>query len=105
MWLDGPHGRIPSAGVPSASHAPGREHARPGYNLYRIERGDRDWRCEAVSRGLAETTAGTGVAINTVLAGPTASEGVDKFVEQLATDQRTDRVNVEREFFGTMRPI
>ena len=53
MWLDGPHGRIPSAGVPSASHAPGREHARPGYNLYRIERGDRDWRCEAVSRGLA----------------------------------------------------
>src|SRR5208337_3884954 len=38
----------------------------------------------AISRGLAETTAGTGVTVNTVLAGPTASEGVNAFVDRLA---------------------
>src|SRR5580658_9521491 len=34
----------------------------------------------AISRGLAELTAGTGVTVNSVLPGPTASEGVDGFV-------------------------
>jgi len=34
----------------------------------------------AVSRGLAELTAGTGVTVNSVLPGPTASEGVTEFV-------------------------
>src|SRR6478672_8191100 len=38
----------------------------------------------AISRGLAETTAGTGITINTVLPGPTASEGVNVFVDDLA---------------------
>jgi NAD(P)-dependent dehydrogenase (short-subunit alcohol dehydrogenase family) len=58
----------------------------------------------AVSRGLAETTAGTGVTVNAVLPGPTASEGVEGFVERLANDQGTDRTTVEKEFFRTMRP-
>jgi NAD(P)-dependent dehydrogenase (short-subunit alcohol dehydrogenase family) len=58
----------------------------------------------AVSRGLAETTAGTGVTVNSVLAGPTASEGVENFVEQLAQGQSTDRATIETEFFRTMRP-
>jgi NAD(P)-dependent dehydrogenase (short-subunit alcohol dehydrogenase family) len=58
----------------------------------------------AVSRGLAEAAAGTGVTVNAVLPGPTASEGVDGFVERLAADQKTDRASVEREFFRTMRP-
>jgi len=57
----------------------------------------------AVSRGIAETTAGTNVTINSVLPGPTASEGVEKFVQQLAAEQNTDAVAVEREFFRTMR--
>ena len=35
----------------------------------------------AISRGLAETTAGTGVTVNSVLPGPTRSEGVEQFVE------------------------
>jgi len=58
----------------------------------------------AISRGLAETTAGTGVTVNSVLPGPTASEGVGSFVEQLAQEQSTDRTMIEREFFRTMRP-
>lgn len=58
----------------------------------------------ALSRGLAETTAGTGVTVNTVLPGPTASEGVAEFVGKLAADQRTDRASVEKEFFRTIRP-
>jgi hypothetical protein len=58
----------------------------------------------AVSRGLAETTAGTSITVNTVLAGPTASEGVNEFVDKLAAAQKTDRASVEKEFFRHMRP-
>ena len=58
----------------------------------------------AVSRGLAETTAGTGVTVNAVLPGPTASEGVGEFVNQLAAHQGVTRDAVEQEFFQTARP-
>jgi NAD(P)-dependent dehydrogenase (short-subunit alcohol dehydrogenase family) len=58
----------------------------------------------AVARGLAETTAGTAVTVNAVLAGPTASEGVSGFVEKLAADQRTDKTGIEQEFFRSVRP-
>lgn len=58
----------------------------------------------AVSRGLAETTAGTAVTVNAVLPGPTASEGVADFVESLARERGADRREVEAEFFRTMRP-
>ena len=58
----------------------------------------------AVSRGLAETLAGTGVTVNSVLPGPTASEGVGTFVAQLAKDRGVDASAVEREFFATARP-
>lgn len=58
----------------------------------------------AISRGLAETTAGTGVTVNTVLPGPTASEGVERFVAQLAAGQGTSRQEVEKEFFRSVRP-
>jgi NAD(P)-dependent dehydrogenase (short-subunit alcohol dehydrogenase family) len=58
----------------------------------------------AISRGLAETTAGTGVTVNAILPGPTASEGVEEFVGKLAEDQGTDRAAVEKEFFRSMRP-
>src|SRR5436309_11388350 len=57
----------------------------------------------AVSRGLAEITVGTNVTVNSVLPGPTASEGGQKFVQQLAAEQNTDAAAVEREFFRTMR--
>ena len=58
----------------------------------------------ALARGLAELTAGTQVTVNSVLAGPTRSEGVGTFVEGLARQQRKDAGQVEREFFRRMRP-
>jgi len=58
----------------------------------------------AISRGLAETTAGTGVTVNSVLPGPTASEGVEGFVENMAENRGTDRATIEREFFQNVRP-
>src|SRR5881296_2178858 len=58
----------------------------------------------AIARGLAETTAGTDVTVNSVLPGPTASEGVTTFVESLARDQKTTRQEVEKQFFQNMRP-
>ncbi len=58
----------------------------------------------ALARGLAETTAGTGVTVNSVLAGPTRSEGVEKFVDQIAHSRGIQRSNVEKEFFATIRP-
>jgi len=58
----------------------------------------------AVARGIAETMAGTGVTVNSVLPGPTASEGVGTFVRQLATERGIDFATMEREFFATARP-
>jgi NAD(P)-dependent dehydrogenase (short-subunit alcohol dehydrogenase family) len=58
----------------------------------------------AIARGLAETTAGTNVTVNSVLPGPTASEGANNFVEKLARDQKTTRQEVEKQFFENMRP-
>jgi NAD(P)-dependent dehydrogenase (short-subunit alcohol dehydrogenase family) len=58
----------------------------------------------AVARGLAETLAGTGVTVNSVLPGPTASEGVGAFVARLAAERGSDAATVEREFFATVRP-
>ncbi|MBV9488224.1 MAG: SDR family oxidoreductase [Verrucomicrobia bacterium] len=58
----------------------------------------------AVSRGLAELTAGTGVTVNSVLPGPTASEGVTEFVRGLAARAGKSAAEVEGEFFQTMRP-
>jgi len=58
----------------------------------------------AVSRGLAELTKGTAVTVNAVLPGPTASEGVGGFIENLAKDQQKSIDEVKEEFFKTMRP-
>ncbi|HMD55074.1 MAG TPA: SDR family oxidoreductase [Phycisphaerae bacterium] len=58
----------------------------------------------AVARGLAELTAGTNVTVNTVLAGPTRSEGVEEFLNNLATAKKTDMKNLEEEFFTSVRP-
>jgi NAD(P)-dependent dehydrogenase (short-subunit alcohol dehydrogenase family) len=58
----------------------------------------------AISRGLAELTKGTDVTVNTVMPGPTLSEGVGGFLESLAKDQQKSTEEVEDDFFKTMRP-
>jgi NAD(P)-dependent dehydrogenase (short-subunit alcohol dehydrogenase family) len=58
----------------------------------------------ALARGLAETTAGTGVTVNSVLPGPTRSEGVGQFVKDLSKQQGTDEASFENEFFRSVRP-
>lgn len=58
----------------------------------------------AVARGLAELTKGTNVTVNTVLPGPTFSEGVGGFIESLARDKGKSVEDMEQEFFHTMRP-
>jgi len=58
----------------------------------------------AFARGLAETTAGTAVTINSVLAGPTLSEGVGGFMQSLADSRGVGIDTIEREFFQGVRP-
>jgi NAD(P)-dependent dehydrogenase (short-subunit alcohol dehydrogenase family) len=58
----------------------------------------------AVSRGLAELTKGSAVTVNTVMPGPTASEGVIDFVKQMAEDSGISVEQAEEGFFKTMRP-
>lgn len=58
----------------------------------------------AIARGLAEMTVGTGVTVNSVLPGPTRSEGVEEFITNLAQERGIDRAEVEAEFFQNVRP-
>ncbi|WP_426687931.1 SDR family NAD(P)-dependent oxidoreductase [Rhodanobacter ginsengiterrae] len=58
----------------------------------------------AVSRGLAETLAGTGVTVNAILPGPTRSEGVGDFFGKIAAEQGVPLAQVERDFIATHRP-
>src|SRR5713226_1614347 len=56
----------------------------------------------AVSRGLAEYCAGTGVTVNAILPGPTLSAGVEEFVARLSGGQPFEVF--EKQFFKTVRP-
>lgn len=58
----------------------------------------------AVARGLAEHAKGTGVTVNSVLPGPTASEGVSEFVGNLAKVQQLSTAEMEKQFFTHARP-
>jgi len=58
----------------------------------------------AVSRGLAETLAGTGITVNSVLPGPTKSRGVGDFVQDMARANGKSFEQVEAEFFESVRP-
>ncbi len=58
----------------------------------------------ALARGLAETTIGTAVTVNSVLPGPTRSEGVEQFVKDMAKSQGKSAADVEKEFFEKVRP-
>lgn len=58
----------------------------------------------AVSRGLAELTKGTNVTVNTVMPGPTKSEGVADFVKQLGEANNMSAEQAEKDFFKNARP-
>ncbi len=58
----------------------------------------------AVSRGMAEAVAGTGVTVNAVLPGPTRSEGVGDFFGKLAKDAGISQEQMEKEFIARNRP-
>jgi NAD(P)-dependent dehydrogenase (short-subunit alcohol dehydrogenase family) len=58
----------------------------------------------AVARGIAESVAGTGVTVNSILPGPTESEGVGVFVEAMARQQKKSKAEIEKEFFEHVRP-
>ncbi len=58
----------------------------------------------AVSRGLAESLAGTGITVNCVLPGPTRSRGVVDFVDAIAKDSGKTFAQFEQEFFEKLRP-
>jgi NAD(P)-dependent dehydrogenase (short-subunit alcohol dehydrogenase family) len=58
----------------------------------------------AVSRGLAESAAGSGVTVNAVLPGPTRSEGVADFFAKLAREQGVSQAEMEKQFIAQHRP-
>jgi NAD(P)-dependent dehydrogenase (short-subunit alcohol dehydrogenase family) len=58
----------------------------------------------AISRGLAQSVTGTGVTVNSVLVGPTDSEGVGTFLESMAKQQNVSKAEVEKMFFEKARP-
>ncbi|HTH48234.1 MAG TPA: SDR family oxidoreductase [Candidatus Limnocylindria bacterium] len=58
----------------------------------------------ALVNGIAQLTKRTGVTVNAVLPGPTASEGVTDFVDKLAAGARQTAAEFEQEFFRSVRP-
>jgi NAD(P)-dependent dehydrogenase (short-subunit alcohol dehydrogenase family) len=58
----------------------------------------------ALARALAETTAGPDVTVNSVLAGPTRSEGVEQFISDMARTKNVAPGEIETDFFRTTRP-
>jgi NAD(P)-dependent dehydrogenase (short-subunit alcohol dehydrogenase family) len=58
----------------------------------------------AIARGLAQLTVGTAVTVNSVLPGPTRSEGVGTFVADFARKQNVTPEEFERGFLETARP-
>jgi NAD(P)-dependent dehydrogenase (short-subunit alcohol dehydrogenase family) len=57
----------------------------------------------AIARGLAESVAGSKVTVNSILAGPTRSEGVSGFISGMAAQKGVSEAQVEKEFFETIR--
>lgn len=58
----------------------------------------------ALVNGIAQLTRKTGVTVNAVLPGPTASEGVTDFVNTLAAGAKQTSAEFEKEFFRSVRP-
>lgn len=59
---------------------------------------------QGLSRGLAKVLAGSGVTVNTILPGPTRTEGVQTFFANLAREQGISVPEMEVRFFRENRP-
>lgn len=59
----------------------------------------------AIARGLAEQTRGTGVTVNSVLPGPTRSEGIGEFIRSVVDNKDAPEAEREAEFFAKLRPL
>ncbi len=59
----------------------------------------------AIARGLAEQTRGTGVTVNSVLPGPTRSEGIVEFIRSVVDNKDAPEAEREQEFFEKFRPL
>ncbi|WP_047540446.1 SDR family NAD(P)-dependent oxidoreductase [Methylotenera versatilis] len=57
----------------------------------------------SIARGLANLTKGTGVTVNSVLPGPTRSEGIFDFLRSVASDPNASEQEIEAEFFAKHR--
>jgi NAD(P)-dependent dehydrogenase (short-subunit alcohol dehydrogenase family) len=58
----------------------------------------------SLGRGLAEMTKGSSVTVNSVLPGPTESEGVDNVLEDAARERDVTAEDIKERFFDTARP-
>src|ERR1700677_1024222 len=61
---------------------------------------------EMIHYGMTKTAqvAGAGITVNSVLAGPTRSEGVETFISQMGAQKGSDSTAFEKEFFKSIRP-
>jgi NAD(P)-dependent dehydrogenase (short-subunit alcohol dehydrogenase family) len=59
----------------------------------------------AIARGLAEQTRGTGVTVNSVMPGPTRSEGIADFIRSVVADRDAPEAEREAAFFRELRPL
>ncbi|MCG6141982.1 SDR family NAD(P)-dependent oxidoreductase [Leptospira mtsangambouensis] len=58
----------------------------------------------SISRGSAEVCKGTNVTVNSVLPGPTLSEGVEDFIESLAKEKGKSKEEMAKDFIRENRP-
>ncbi|MEG3087002.1 SDR family NAD(P)-dependent oxidoreductase [Sphingomonas sp. PB4P5] len=59
----------------------------------------------SIARGMAEQTRGTGVTVNSVLPGPTRSEGIVDFIHSVVDNKEATEAARETEFFAKLRPL
>ncbi|MBC9031138.1 SDR family oxidoreductase [Sphingomonas sp. JC676] len=59
----------------------------------------------SIARGMAEQTRGTGVTVNSVLPGPTRSEGIVEFIRSVVDNKNAPEAERESEFFNKLRPL
>lgn len=58
----------------------------------------------ALARGIAESIPASGVTVNSLLPGPTESEGVSAMFDKIARERNVSKEDAERDFIKTERP-